>query len=62
MKTGPAGPGSTEPVKVDMGFAFRDACVPLEGLPIRILPTSGAMQVAAYESLNVEVFARLRGR
>ena len=50
------------PVKVDMGFAFGDACVPLEGLPIRILPTSGAMQVVAYESLNVEVFARLRGR
>jgi hypothetical protein len=41
-----------------MGYAFGDACVPIPGYPIRILPTSGAMQVAAYECLNVEVFAR----
>jgi len=44
--------------KIDLGFAFGDACVPIPGYPIRILPTSGAMQVAAYECLNVEVFAR----
>jgi uncharacterized phosphosugar-binding protein len=43
---------------IDMGYAFGDACVPIPGYPIRILPTSGAMQVAAYECLNVEVFAR----
>ena len=49
------------PVRIDMGFAFGDACVPLEGFPIRILPTSGVMQVAAYESLNVEVFSLLGG-
>jgi hypothetical protein len=43
---------------IDMGYAFGDACVPIPGYPIRILPVSGAMQVAAYECLNVEVFAR----
>ncbi len=43
---------------IDMGYAFGDACVPIPDFPIRILPVSGAMQVAAYECLNVEVFAR----
>ncbi len=47
---------------VDLGFAFGDACVWLEGYPIPILPPSGAMQVAAYESINVEVLARQVGR
>ena len=50
------------PVQIDMGYAFGDACVPLDGYPIRILPTSGALQVVAYESLNVEIFSRLKGR
>jgi len=45
-------------VNIDMGYAFGDACIPIPGYPIRILPVSGAMQVAAYECLNVEVFAR----
>ncbi len=45
-------------LRVDPGFAFGDACVSLEGYPIPILPPSGVMQVAAYESINVEVQAR----
>ena len=40
---------------VDMGYAHGDACVRLEGYPIPILPPSGVLMVAAYESLNAEV-------
>jgi len=45
---------------IDMGYAFGDACVPIPGYPIRVLPASGVLQVAAYESLDVEVLS-LRG-
>ena len=44
---------------IDMGYAFGDACVTVEGYPIRILPPSGIMQIAAYESVNVGVLSRL---
>jgi hypothetical protein len=47
---------------VDYGGAFPDACIWLEGYPIPILPTTGVMQVAAYESINVEVHARQGAR
>ncbi|MCM8815748.1 MAG: hypothetical protein NC931_07225 [Candidatus Omnitrophica bacterium] len=46
-------------VYIDMGYAFGDACVWIEGLPVRILPPSGIMQIVAYECLNVEVLSRL---
>jgi hypothetical protein len=42
---------------VDMGYAHGDACVWLEGYPIPILPPSGVLMVAAYESLSAEVMA-----
>ena len=45
-------------LRVDPGIPFGDACVWLDGYPIPILPPSGVMQVAAYESINVEVHAR----
>ena len=44
-------------LRVDPGIPFGDACVWLEGYPIPILPPSGVMQIAAYESINVEVHA-----
>ena len=44
--------------KVDMGYAHGDACVWLDGYPIPILPPSGVMMVAAYESLSAEVLAQ----
>jgi hypothetical protein len=47
---------------VDYGGAFPDACVWLEGYPIPILPTTGVMQVAAYEAINVEVHGRQPAR
>jgi len=47
------------PVFIDMGFPFGDATVAIEGYPIKILPPSGIMQIVAYESVNVEVLARL---
>lgn len=46
-------------VRIDMGCAFGDACLSLEGYPLRILPPSGVMQVVAYEAINVEVQAGL---
>ncbi len=45
-------------VYIDMGYTFGDACVWVEGLPIRILPPSGIMQIVAYECLNVEVLSK----
>ena len=50
-------PASYEP-RVDPGFAFGDACVALDGYPIPILPPSGVIQVAVYESINVAVQQR----
>ncbi len=49
-------------VTIDMGYAFGDACVPVDGYPILLLPPSGVMQIAAYESLNVEVLNRLANK
>ena len=49
-------------MQVDYGGAFGDASVWLEGYPIPILPTTGVMQIAAYECINVSVHAQqLRG-
>jgi len=47
-------------VSIDLGYAFGDACVAIEGYPLRVLPSSGVIQTAAYETINVEVLARLR--
>jgi len=47
------------PVLIDMGWAYGDATVSIQGYPIKILPPSGIMQIVAYESVNVEVLARL---
>jgi hypothetical protein len=44
--------------RVDPGFTFGDACVQVDGYPIRILPPSGVMQIAAYEAINVDVHRR----
>ncbi len=46
---------------VDIGMPFGDACVTLDGYPIPVLPISGITQTAAYECVNLEVQARLRG-
>jgi len=46
-------------VYIDMGYAFGDACVSIENLPVRILPPSGIMQIVAYECLNVEVLSKM---
>jgi hypothetical protein len=53
-------PASYE-LHADYGTAFGDACVPLPGYPIAILPPSGVMQVAAYEAIDVEVLSRQVG-
>jgi len=46
---------------IDMGWEFGDACVRIPGYPIRCLPPSGVMQLVAYETINVEVLARIKG-
>lgn len=43
------------PDRLDLGLAFGDACVPLEGYPLALFPPSGIVKAAAYESLNLEV-------
>ena len=47
--------------RIDLGLAFGDACVPIEGYPIPLFPPSGIVKAAAYESLNLEVL-RLLGK
>jgi len=47
---------------IDMGWDFGDALVMVEGYPIRIFPPSGVMQLVAYETVNVEVLARLAAK
>jgi uncharacterized phosphosugar-binding protein len=46
---------------IDMGWDFGDACVAIDGYPIKVFPPSGVMQIVAYESVNVEVLRRLAG-
>lgn len=48
-------------LSLDLGHAFGDACVFIEGYPIPILPPSGLMQLVAYQSLNAQVLAGLAG-
>jgi hypothetical protein len=43
------------PDRLDLGLAFGDACVPIEGYPIPLFPPSGIVKAAAYECLNLEV-------
>ena len=43
---------------IDLGIAFGDACVNVEGYPIRILPPSGVAQLAAYGAIAAEVAGR----
>ena len=52
-------PPTDFPVTIDMGYAFGDACVKIDGYPLKLFPPSGIMQVIAYESINVEVLSRL---
>ena len=47
------------PDRLDLGLAFGDACVPIEGYPIPLFPPSGIVKAAAYESLNLEVLKLL---
>jgi len=47
---------------IDTGWDFGDACVRIEGYPIRVFPPSGVMQIVAYEAVNVEVLSRLAQR
>lgn len=47
---------------IDMGMAFGDACVSLEGYPIPILPPSGVVQIVVFEAINTEVLAHQPGR
>ena len=44
---------------IDMGQAMGDACVSVEGYPVRLFPPSGIMQLASYEAVNVEVLDRI---
>ena len=46
-------------VYINMGIAFGDASIELEGYPLRILPPSGVMQLVAYQCVNVEVLSRM---
>jgi len=45
---------------IDMGMAFGDACLSIEGYPIPVLPPSGVVQIVAFEAINTEVLARLK--
>jgi hypothetical protein len=55
----PAGlaPAPDALVDVGMGYAFGDACVAVPGYPIRILPPSGVVQLAAFGAVDAQVTA-----
>ena len=42
---------------IDLGFAFGDACVAVDGYPIRIFPPSGILQLVAYDAIAAEAAA-----
>jgi hypothetical protein len=44
-------------VSIDLGYAFGDACVPVEGYPIPLFPPSGVLQLAAYGAIVAEARA-----
>ena len=48
------------PERVDLGLAFGDACVPIEGYPISLFPPSGVVKAVAYEALNIEILDDLK--
>ena len=48
------------PERVDLGLAFGDACVPIEGYPIPLFPPSGVVKAVAYEALNIEILDDLK--
>jgi hypothetical protein len=50
-------PPADTAVAIDLGYAFGDACVPLEGYPLRLFPPSGVMQLAAYGAVAAEARA-----
>ncbi|MFT5125532.1 MAG: hypothetical protein ACI9TH_001818 [Kiritimatiellia bacterium] len=50
----------TYPDFIDMGYAYGDACVSIEGYPIRLFPASGVMQAVAYECVNVDVLTAMK--
>src|SRR5207237_2472304 len=45
-------------VDVRLGFAFGDACVALDGYPIRILPPGGVVQLATFGAIDAQVAAQ----
>ena len=55
MRPGP----SDGTIAIDLGYAFGDACVPLDGYPVRILPPSGAVHLAAFGAIEAEVRAKM---
>ena len=48
-------PGDESQLQVDLGFAFGDACVSIDGYPIRLFAPSGIAQVIAYEAIKAEL-------
>jgi len=44
---------------IDLHFAFGDACVALDGYPIRLFAPSGVLQLAAYDAIVSEADAAL---
>jgi hypothetical protein len=44
---------------IDMGWAYGDAAVSIEGYPIKVFAPSGIMQIVVFESINLEVLSRL---
>ncbi len=48
-------PGPGLLLSVDLGYAFGDACVSIDGYPLCLFAPSGIAQVLAYESIQVEM-------
>ncbi len=48
-------PASDNLLNIPLGWSFGDACVAVEGYPIRLFPPSGIIQAVAYEAIDTEV-------
>ena len=48
-------PGAGLELHIDLGFAFGDACVTIEGYPISVFAPSGILQRVAYDAIDAEV-------
>ena len=49
-------------INIDLGWAFGDACVHIDGYPFPVFAPSGILQAIAYEAIQAEAAGVLRAK